>query len=282
MKRIFLYLFMILPAIFFSSIFINPVYASYTNHTQNGSWNFNGRIDDFNYVYCDLALPVDNRVGSLTEVTLTVDCIDSDVGRYDEEWRLDIYRAGAWDGINGGIPQGIKTAEVIGVGSKQYGDYSGTTTLTISIPDGGYNGLGFRYIDLTDDREKAYFDITVTRIKYRIYSVDGFEPIITWDRYVLMSIIQNTPVSNMRYIVTRSPKDESREQYGVNYTDMNVDPEKYYTYSLYYGFFMDRATGPVISKTIKIPSDASEAKASADEARDKANQTFQDTTYIRI
>jgi len=267
--------------ILMGSLFLNPAWASYINHSQDGSWNFNGRVDDFNYVYCDLQLPVDQRVGSLTEVTLKVDCIDDSVGRYDEKWRLDIYRAGNWDGVSGSIPQGVKTAEVSGVGAKGRSGYSGTKTLTISIPDQGYNGLGFRYIDLTDDRERADFDITVTRIKYRLYSVDGFNPTITYERHVLLSVIQDTPVNNMGYVITRNPKDTARDQYGAGYKDMNVDPEKYYTYSLYWGFNLNRATGPAITQTLKIPSDASGAKASADAAKNAADSANANVNYIR-
>jgi len=61
---------MILLVICIGLVIPNAAWASYTSHTEYGNWNFNDEIDDFSYVYCDLQLPVDQRVGSLTEVTL--------------------------------------------------------------------------------------------------------------------------------------------------------------------------------------------------------------------
>lgn len=247
MKR---FLILLVLVVFISLTFSNIAWASHTEHTLSGNWEYNDEVDSFSYVYCDLSLPVDNRVGSLTQVTLTITCTERNLNSYDI-WNLEIYRAGSWKGISGANPRGTLLTTVSG------GYQNRSKTLTINVPDDGSNGLGFNawvrdtYHSETDD--ECNFDITVTKIKYRIYSVDGFEPVVTYDRYVLFSVIQDTPVTNMRYIVTRTPRDVSRStnEYSQGTEDMNVDPEKYYHYYLYYGFHMDDPTGSYIEKTVK-------------------------------
>ncbi|MDI6908019.1 MAG: hypothetical protein QMC81_11120, partial [Thermoanaerobacterales bacterium] len=174
---------------------------------------------------------------------------------------------------NGAIPLGQYTATVSGIGNNN------VVTATISIPDEGYNGLGFRQHPVEpnwDDDE--WYEITVTRIKYRRYTVDGFEPIVTFDRFVFLSVAQSTPVKNIRYIIVRSPGGNT---FGAGGKDVNVDPEKYYYYSLYYGFMMDVPWGQPVAATrsVKIPSDATDAKASADAAASRTIYNGQSAAY---
>ncbi len=260
MKR---FLFFLTIFIFTSLVVTSSAWGSYTSHSKNGNWHYYDEVDDFSYVYCDLELPVNSAErdnGSLTEVTITAQC--TSVG-YSEDWTLRVYGAGRWKGVSGSIPSGNYVASISGHGRND------VVTATISIPNQGYNGLGFYHSGEDDDE---YYDITVTHIKYRQYTVDGFESTITYDRHVLLSVIQDTPVNGMRYVITRSPKDynKSRNKYYNGNKDDNVDPEKYYHYSLYYGFQMDNPAGPPITKSVKIPSDATDAKNEAVAAKLKA------------
>ncbi len=287
MKRFLMLLAIILGVNF---VFLSPAWASYTGYVKQGEWIYDDDVDDFYYVYCDLGLidGPERRYSSLTEVTLTVQCTGASTSTsYDRNlWTLDIRAAGRYESISGATPTATHVTSVSGAGPYQ------KITKTITIPNAGYNGLGFYHRGYYDEER---YKITVTEIKYRVYRVDGFSLSISGQNRDVKLSVNYTPVSNFRFVVSRSPSRSRNITFsGSSATDSEAESETYYTYTLYSGFrITETGGGNVITRSIRVPSDATEvkevindiklaadnAKTSADTAATKATNAANNTTY---
>ncbi len=261
MKRFLMLLVIILGVNF---VFLSPAWASYTEYVKQGEWIYDDDVDDFSYVYCDLGLidGPERRYSSLTEVTITVQCTGASTSTsYDRNlWTLDIRAAGRYESYSGGTPTATHITSVSGAGPYE------KITKTIAIPNAGYNGLGFYHRGYYDEEQ---YKITVTKIKYRVYKVDGFSLSISGENRDVKLSVNYTPVSNFRFVVSRSPSRSRNLTFsGSSSTDSEVETEKYYTYTLYSGFrITETGGGDTITRSIRVPSDATEVKEVIDDIK---------------